>query len=153
MNQQLCSASKRTDLLFATVNYLFRTETPLPLTLAAIMSERKGDVVIRKVFAVIRAMKGARMFVCVCMRNLQRKVKDDLVAQGKDIDCSGCSAFDVGPMQLSVTSLSPDGVFTTDVPHCFDHGNPLRVDCPIAVTFANVPPSLAAAGVVEGAIV
>jgi hypothetical protein len=84
---------------------------------------------------------------------LQRKVKDDLVAQGKYIDCSGCSAFDVGPMQLSVTSLSPDGVFTTDVPHCFDHGNPLRVDCPIAVTFANVPPSLAAAGVVEGCIV
>ena len=153
MNQQLCDASKRTALLFTTVDYLFRTETPLPLTLAAIMSERKGDVVIRKVFAVIRAMKGARMFVCVCMRNLQRKVKADLVAQGKDIDCSGCSAFDVGPMQLSVTSLSPDGVFTTDVPHCFDHGNPLRVDCPIAVTFANVPPSLAAAGVVEGAIV
>ena len=149
MNQQLCSASKRTDLLFATVNYLFRTETLLPLTLAAIMSERKGDVVIRKVFAVIRAMKGARMFVCVCMRNLQRKVKDDLVAQGKDIDCSGCSAFDVGPMQLSVTSLSPDGVFTTDVPHFFEQAKPYRVKSPIPVTFSNVPPSLQAAGIAE----
>ena len=119
------------------------------------MSDSAADVVMRALHAVIKAMKGARPFVRTFMMSLQRQVKNDLVAQGKDIDCSGCSAFDVGPMQLSVTSLSPDGVFTTDVrtPHCFDHGNPLRVDCPIAVTFANVPPSLAAAGVVEGAIV
>ncbi len=77
----------------------------------------------------------------------------DLAAQGKDIDCSGCSAFDVGPMQLIVTALSPDGIFTTDGPHCFDQGNPLRVEHPIAFAFANVPPPLAAAGVVEGATV
>ena len=119
------------------------------------MSDSAADVVMRQLQAVIEAMNGARWFVRTIMMSLQRQVKDSLVAQGKDIDCSGCSVFDVGPMQLSVTSLSPDGVFTTDVrtPHCFDHGNPLRVDCPIAVTFANVPPSLAAAGVVEGAIV
>ncbi len=96
-------------------------------------------------------MKCARGFVELIMGSLQRKVKAVLVAQGKDIDCSGCSAFDVGPMQLIVTSLSPDGIFTTDDPHCFDQGNSLRVEDPIAFAFANVPPSLAAAGVVEGA--
>ncbi len=117
------------------------------------MSDSAADVLMRQLRVVIMAMKGSRPFVRTVMTSLQRQVKASLVAQGKDTDCSGCSAFDVGPMQLNVTSLSPDGVFTTDVPHGFDHGNPRRVDCPIAVTFANVPPSLAAAGVVEGAIV
>jgi hypothetical protein len=56
-------------------------------------------------------------------------------------------------MQLTVTSLSIQGVFTTDVPHCFDQAQRHRVDHPVAVTFINVPPSLAAAGVVEGATV
>ena len=117
------------------------------------MSDSAGDVLMRALYAVVKGMKSARAFVQLTMMSLQRQVKADLIAQGKNIDCSGCSAFDVGPMQLSVTSLSPEGVFTTDVPHCFDQGNPLRVDDPIAFTFANVPPSLAAAGVVEGAIV
>jgi hypothetical protein len=120
---------------------------------AAESSAECAECVMRGLKYLITAMRGARPFVRLVMRRLQQFVKAALVDQGKDIDCSGCSVFDVGPMQLSVTSLSPDGVFTTDVPHCFDHGNPLRVDCPIAVTFANVPPSLAAAGVVEGAIV
>jgi hypothetical protein len=53
-------------------------------------------------------------------------------------------------MELSVTSLSPDGVFTVNVPHCFDQANPNRVDCPVAVAFFNVPKSLADAGVIEG---
>ena len=89
------------------------------------------------------------------MRRVQRRVKRDLEAQGKSTDCSGCSAFDVGPMQLTVTSLSPEGVFTVtaDAPHCFDQANPDRREHPIPVTFANVPPELAAAGVVEGATV
>ena len=117
------------------------------------MSDSAADVVMRALHAVIKAMKGARPFVRTFMMSVQRQVKDDLVAQGKDIDCSGCSAFDVGPMQLSVTSLSPDGVFTTDVPHCFDQAQRHRVDHPVAVTFINVPPSLASAGVVEGATV
>ena len=117
------------------------------------MSDSAADVTMRQFHALIMAVKGSFPFVRTVMTSLQRQVKDDLVAQGKDTDCSGCSAFDTGPMQLNVTSLSPDGVFTTDVPHYFDQCNPLRVDCPVAVTFANVPPSLAAAGVVEGAIV
>jgi hypothetical protein len=53
-------------------------------------------------------------------------------------------------MQLSVTSLSPDGVFTTDVPHFFEQAKPYRIKSPIAVTFSNVPPSLQAAGIAEG---
>jgi hypothetical protein len=61
--------------------------------------------------------------------------------------------FDVGPMQLKVTSLSPSGVFTSDAPHCFDHRNLLRAGCPVAVFFSNVPPFLTAAGVVENEIV
>jgi hypothetical protein len=117
------------------------------------MSVSAGDALLRALFTLVKAMKCARDFVELTMDGLQHKVKADLVAQGKDIDCSGCSAFDVGPMQLIVTSLSPDGVFTTDFPHCFDQGNPLRVEHPVSITFANVPPSLAAAGVVEGATV
>jgi hypothetical protein len=117
------------------------------------MSESAADVLVRGLFTVAKACNSARGFVELTMCNLQRQVKATLIAQGKDIDCSGCSAFDVGPMQLIVTSLSPDGVFTTDVPHCFDQGNPLRVEHPVSFTFANVPPSLAVAGVVEGAIV
>ena len=113
------------------------------------MSDSAADVVMRALHAVIKAMKGARPFVRTFMMSVQRQVKDDLVAQGKDIDCSGCSAFDVGPMQLSVTSLSPDGVFTTDVPHFFEQAKPYRVKSPIAVTFSNVPPSLQAAGIAE----
>ena len=115
------------------------------------MSDSAGDALLRALFTVVKAMKCARGFVELTMDSLQREVKAVLVAQGKDIDCSGCSVFDVGPMQLTVTSLSADGVFTTDVPHCFDQGNPLRVEHPVSFTFANVPPSLAAAGVVEGA--
>jgi hypothetical protein len=117
------------------------------------MSDSATDVMMRNIHAIIIAAKGARLFVRTVMKSLQQLVKASLVAQGKDIDCSVCSVFDRGPMHLSVTSLSPDGVFTTDVPHLFDQTNPQRQDCPIAVTFANVPPSLAAAGVVEGAIV
>ena len=84
------------------------------------------------------------------MKNLQLKVKADLVKQGKVIDCSDCSSFEVGPMKLSVTSLSPDGVFTADEPHCFEQAQPHRIKSPLAVTFSNVPPSLQAAGVAEG---
>ena len=80
-------------------------------------------------------------------------MKHDLEARGANHDCSGCSVFDTGPMRLTVTSLSPEGVFTTDAPHCFDQANPDRREHPIPVTFANVPPELAAAGVVEGATV
>ena len=119
------------------------------------MSQSAGDVVLRALFAVTKCMKGARPLVRIAMKKLQRRVKASLLAQAKEVDCSGCSAFDVGPMQLSVTSLSPDGVFTVpaDTPHCFDQTNPLRSDLPIAVAFGSVPPSLAAAGIVEGATV
>ncbi len=117
------------------------------------LSDSAADFVRRQLEAFIVAVQGSRPFVRTVMKSLQRQVKASLVAQGQDTDCSGCSAFDTGPMHLNVTSLSPDGVFTTDVPHGFDQANPRRVDCPIKVTFANVPPSLAAAGVVEGAYV
>jgi hypothetical protein len=112
-----------------------------------------GDMLLRALFAIVQGMKGSRSFVRLVMRMLQQHVKGRLIAQAKDADCSGCSQFDVGPMQLTVTSLSVQGVFTTDVPHCFDQAQRHRVDHPVAVTFINVPPSLAAAGVVEGATV
>lgn len=117
------------------------------------MSDSAADKLWRAFSAVAKGMKGARPFVSTVMQSLQQRVKRDLEAQGKSTDCSGCSAFDVGPMQLTVISLSPEGVFTTDAPHCFDQASPDRRDHPIAVTFAGVPPSLAAAGVVEGATV
>ena len=115
------------------------------------MADSAAEKLVRAFSAVGKGMKGARSFVSVVMQSLQRRVKRDLEAQGKSTDCSGCSAFDVGPMQLTVTSLSPEGVFTANAPHCFDQANPDRRDHPIPVTFANVPPSLAATGVVEGA--
>ena len=119
------------------------------------MSDSAADKLWRAFSAVAKGMKGARPFVSTVMQSLQQRVKRDLEAQGKSTDCSGCSAFDVGPMQLTVTSLSPEGVFTVtaDEPHCFDQANPDRREHPIPVTFANVPPELAAAGVVEGATV
>ena len=119
------------------------------------MSDSASEKLWRAFSANAKAMRGARLFMSMSMRRVQRRVKRDLEAQGKSTDCSGCSAFDVGPMQLTVTSLSPEGVFTVtaDAPHCFDQANPDRREHPIPVTFANVPPELAAAGVVEGATV
>jgi hypothetical protein len=117
------------------------------------MSDSASEKLWRAFSANVKAMRGARLFMSMSMQRVQRRVKHDLEAQGKSTDCSGCSAFDVGPMRLNVTSLSPEGVFTTDAPHCFDQANPDRRECPIPVTFANVPSELAAAGVVEGATV
>ena len=113
------------------------------------MSDSASEKLWRAFSSNAKAMRGARLFMSMSMRRVQQRVKHDLEAQGKSIDCSGCSAFDVGPMQLSVTSLSPDGVFTTDVPHFFEQAKPYRIKSPIAVTFSNVPPSLQAAGIAE----
>ena len=119
------------------------------------MSDSASEKLWRAFSANVEAMTGARLFMSMSMQKVQRRVKRDLEKQGKSADCRGCSAFDVGPMQLTVTSLSPEGVFTVtaDEPHCFDQANPDRREHPIPVTFANVPPELAAAGVVEGATV
>jgi hypothetical protein len=131
------------------------TQSSLRNTLLTAAQQNPSDISMRTLFALSKTSAGALPFVRIVMRKLQRRVKASLLAQAKEVDCSGCSVFDEGPMQLSVTSLSPDGVFTVhaDIPHCFDQTNPLRMEHPIAVAFASVPPSLADAGVVEGTTV
>jgi hypothetical protein len=106
------------------------------------MSESSGDILVRALFAASKCMKGARFFVRAVIRKLQQRVKQSLIAQAKNVDCGGCSSFDVGHMQLAVSSLSPEGVFTTIDPHCFDQAQSHRSLHPVAVTFANVPPCL-----------
>jgi len=115
------------------------------------MSDTAADMLVRAYHALAEGMNGSRAFVHMTIQSLQQHVKNNLESQGKSIDCRGCNAFDVGPMKLTVVSLSPEGVFTTKDPHCFDQARPDRREHPVAVTFANVPPHLAAAGVVEGA--
>jgi hypothetical protein len=98
-------------------------------------------------FAIIEGMKVARHFVRFIMTNLQQHVKNTL--KKEDLDCSGCSVFDVGPMCFSVESLdAKTGVFTAQSEgHLFDQSSIHRIRYPVAITFSNVPDSLAAQGV------
>jgi hypothetical protein len=52
---------------------------------------------------------------------------------------------------MRVTSLSVDGVFAVDVPHCFEQYLPCRKQHPIAISFTGNVESLNSLGVSEDA--
>jgi hypothetical protein len=132
-----------------------------------------GNVVTfnQALLAVTNAMAAARPFVSFVMRKLQQRVKKTLLEKEMDVDCSGCSVFDTGPMNpMRITSLTVDGVFTVDIPesppptlgkegpaessgpsrgHCFEQSQPYRKAHPIAISFSGNSESLKALGVSE----